>query len=59
MAQIDKIFNNSHHECSVCFENKIGSEFIKLNECKHYFCTACLSEHAKLIVAEGTITKLK
>ncbi len=57
--QETKLFRNSNQNCMVCFDEKIGSEFYRLNDCKHHFCVDCLTSMCQIHVKEGTIQLLK
>lgn len=43
----------------ICFDEKMGREFYRLNECKHHFCSDCLTSMCQMHVKEGTIQLLK
>lgn len=54
-----KQFCKSNQNCLICFDEKIGSEFYRLNDCKHHFCADCLTAMCQIHVKEGTIQLLK
>lgn len=54
-----KEYRNTPQNCMICFDEKMGAEFIRLNGCKHHFCLACMSDMCRMHVKEGTIQLLK
>ena len=54
-----KQFRIQIQNCMVCFDEKAGSEFFRLNDCKHHFCADCLTSMCQIHVKEGTIQLLK
>eukprot|EP01026_Neomeris_dumetosa_P076861 TRINITY_DN82777_c0_g1_i10.p1 TRINITY_DN82777_c0_g1~~TRINITY_DN82777_c0_g1_i10.p1 ORF type:complete len:570 (-),score=70.59 TRINITY_DN82777_c0_g1_i10:386-2095(-) len=54
-----KHFNSTLHTCLICFDNKQGSDFIRLEDCIHKFCLECLMSHCKLHVQEGSLNQLR
>jgi hypothetical protein len=52
-------FNSSMQTCMICFDEKLGTEFFRLNECKHIFCVECMISMCQMHVKEGTIQLLK
>ena len=51
-------FRQSTHLCEICFDERDGTEFHYLDECRHFFCTECLKAHCQLHVDGGTVLKL-
>jgi E3 ubiquitin-protein ligase RNF14 len=43
----------------ICYDEKLGSEFFRLDECKHHFCVACMTDMCQMHVKEGTVQLLK
>lgn len=54
-----KTFRKSMQQCMICFDEKLGSEFYRLQECKHHFCQDCMTDMCKMHALEGTIQLLK
>ena len=54
-----KSFRKSAHTCLICFEEKMGSEFYRLNECRHHFCVDCMTDMCRIHAKEGTIQLLQ
>jgi len=52
-------FKKTPHCCDICVEVKLGSEFFRLNNCKHQFCFDCMESMCQMHVQEGTIQLLK
>ncbi|KAL1315761.1 uncharacterized protein [Arachis hypogaea] len=46
------------HECSICFSEYPGTEFVRL-PCQHFFCLKCLQTFTQMHVKEGTISNLQ
>ena len=51
-------FRQGTHLCEICFDERGGTEFHYLDECRHFFCTDCLKAHCQLHVDGGTVLKL-
>ncbi|XP_061884571.1 E3 ubiquitin-protein ligase RNF14-like [Entelurus aequoreus] len=54
-AQTHKVFQSTVFDCSVCFLSYLGSECVRIQECGHVFCQACLAEFCKLRITEGNV----
>lgn len=54
-AQQQKRFASTVFECGVCFLSRPGSECVRLAECGHVFCRACLSQFCKVQIIEGNV----
>eukprot|EP01024_Parvocaulis_polyphysoides_P008087 TRINITY_DN12380_c0_g1_i1.p1 TRINITY_DN12380_c0_g1~~TRINITY_DN12380_c0_g1_i1.p1 ORF type:complete len:394 (-),score=33.61 TRINITY_DN12380_c0_g1_i1:393-1523(-) len=52
-------FNRSLHTCEVCFEDKPGSQFVRIPECGHKFCLECLQAHCEVHIQEGSLSQLR
>ncbi|XP_055348380.1 E3 ubiquitin-protein ligase RNF14-like isoform X2 [Paramacrobiotus metropolitanus] len=48
------VFAREFHQCPVCFESHLGKNFLKLQNCGHRCCQACLKRHCETQIAEGT-----
>lgn len=53
-----QVFRQSTHLCEICFDERGGSEFHYLDECRHFFCNDCLKAHCELHVEGGTVLNL-
>ncbi|TVU28079.1 hypothetical protein EJB05_19587 [Eragrostis curvula] len=52
-----QVFDQSIHECGVCFGEDAGSNFVKL-PCDHSFCVKCMESYCSIHVKEGSVTRL-
>lgn len=50
-------FSKSLHECSICFSEYAGREFVRL-PCQHFFCLNCMKTYCEMHVKEGTVNKI-
>ena len=53
-----RVFRQSTHLCEICFDERDGSGFHYLDECRHFFCHDCLKAHCELHVEGGTVLNL-
>ena len=53
-----RVFRQSTHLCEICFDERDGSEFHYVDECRHFFCNDCLKAHCELHVEGGTVLNL-
>jgi len=51
-------FRRNTHLCEICFDERNGSEFHYLDECRHFFCNDCFKAHCELHVEGGTVLNL-
>lgn len=54
-TQQQKRFASTVFECGVCFMSHLGSDCVKIPECGHIFCRACLTEFCKVQITEGNV----
>ncbi|XP_072294833.1 E3 ubiquitin-protein ligase RNF14-like [Eucyclogobius newberryi] len=52
-AQTERAFAEHRFECGVCFESRPGFECVRLGDCGHVFCRACLAEFCKVQIVGG------
>ncbi|KFM57360.1 E3 ubiquitin-protein ligase RNF14, partial [Stegodyphus mimosarum] len=53
-----EMFENSWHQCNICFLNKKGIDFIVFRSCQHYFCQDCLKSYFEVQIREGNVNSL-
>lgn len=51
-------FAQSNHVCGICFEEKSGRDFFRIEGCQHGFCRDCLSAFCEMHVSDGTVQQL-
>ncbi|XP_037625597.1 E3 ubiquitin-protein ligase RNF14-like [Sebastes umbrosus] len=54
-AQKQRAFATTVFDCGVCFVGWLGSDSVKLPECGHIFCRACLAEFCKVQITDGNV----
>eukprot|EP01025_Chloroclados_australasicus_P003234 TRINITY_DN10751_c0_g1_i5.p1 TRINITY_DN10751_c0_g1~~TRINITY_DN10751_c0_g1_i5.p1 ORF type:complete len:429 (-),score=66.33 TRINITY_DN10751_c0_g1_i5:27-1313(-) len=52
-------FDRTLHTCQVCYEEKLGNQFVRIRECGHEYCDECLRTHCQVHVKEGSLDQLK
>ena len=52
-------FEREMQTCDVCFEERLGSEFVLLTHCGHFFCRDCLKFQCEMHTKEGSVQSLK
>eukprot|EP00742_Colponemidia_sp_Colp-10_P004087 GILJ01004362.1.p1 GENE.GILJ01004362.1~~GILJ01004362.1.p1 ORF type:complete len:551 (-),score=53.45 GILJ01004362.1:1454-3106(-) len=50
------IFTSSEHQCSICFDFKAGTSFLRLHSCRHFFCRVCLGGHCSTLIQDGAVS---
>eukprot|EP00743_Colponemidia_sp_Colp-15_P003025 GILK01003271.1.p1 GENE.GILK01003271.1~~GILK01003271.1.p1 ORF type:complete len:474 (-),score=38.25 GILK01003271.1:633-2054(-) len=50
------IFTSSEHQCSICFDFKAGTSFLRLHSCNHFFCRVCLGGHCATLIQDGAVS---
>eukprot|EP00054_Salpingoeca_dolichothecata_P011698 m.64893 g.64893 ORF g.64893 m.64893 type:complete len:537 (-) comp19587_c0_seq1:54-1664(-) len=51
-------FMQEEHTCEICYDDKLGSEFIRLDSCGHMFCSDCVKMQCEIHIKDGTIQEL-
>ena len=53
----ERRFADGTHRCGVCFDQVLGSRFIRLCKprCDHRFCESCVTAQATIHVVDGTV----
>jgi E3 ubiquitin-protein ligase RNF14 len=59
VAWLEREIRSQKHTCMVCFEEKPGCEFVRLQACGHHCCHECLSHLCSINVADGNLSSLK
>lgn len=54
-----KVFFKTEQECSICFEQNLGTKFFLLPDCNHHVCQECLASHCQLLVKEGSVLQIR
>jgi len=52
-------FESAQQRCTVCFEEQPGSGCIRLPNCHHFFCRACLQQLCTTNVKDGSVEALR
>ncbi|XP_077390090.1 E3 ubiquitin-protein ligase RNF14-like [Festucalex cinctus] len=54
-ARAREVFRSTVYDCAVCFVSFLGSDCVRIEECGHVFCRACLAEFCKLRITDGNV----
>lgn len=53
-----QVFIQSSHMCDICFEEKPGKRFFRL-DCRHFFCRDCVTDYCNVNIQDGTVLQIK
>ncbi|XP_071949731.1 E3 ubiquitin-protein ligase RNF14-like [Antedon mediterranea] len=53
-----KVFQKSYFMCSVCFNEKPGSDCMRFHDCSHVYCNACLKSYFVIQIKDGNVKSL-
>ena len=56
--QLERKYNNSMFDCSVCFVEKFGRDCLKFVPCEHVFCKECLKSFFEIQIRDGNVLAL-
>lgn len=51
-------FDKGHHNCKVCFCEKIGSSCMRFPNCDHVYCKECMKGYFEVLIADGKVNSL-
>jgi len=46
-------------ECKICFTEKPGSQFYRIEGCGHFYCRPCFHDYCAVMIKEGAVNKLR
>ncbi|KAE8748053.1 hypothetical protein FOCC_FOCC005248 [Frankliniella occidentalis] len=53
--QCEKEFQRNIYQCTICFDDKPGSQCIEFNVCGHIFCCECIGTFFEVNIKDGNI----
>ncbi|XP_055349366.1 E3 ubiquitin-protein ligase RNF14-like [Paramacrobiotus metropolitanus] len=53
------LFQQNTHRCNVCFDTHPGTDFIRLTNCRHFVCKACMKGLCDSLIRDGSVQKLQ
>lgn len=54
-----EVFNKQLISCLVCYDEQLGQNCMRFNNCGHTFCKSCVTQYLELRVKEGSVVGLK
>lgn len=51
-------FQNTYHNCNVCFEEKSGFEMLEFIGCNHAYCNSCMKDYFEVQIKDGNVNSL-
>lgn len=51
-------FDKGHHNCKVCFCEKIGISCMRFPSCDHIYCKECMKGYFEVLIADGKVNSL-
>ncbi|CAD5111223.1 unnamed protein product [Dimorphilus gyrociliatus] len=51
-------FENSLHDCAICFESMSGRNCFRFIPCDHAFCNNCITDYFRVLIDEGSVNNL-
>ena len=54
----NECFQAATHTCPVCYDDLLGSTFVQMNHCSHYYCQTCFKEYIEHSIGTGAVDNL-
>ncbi|PNW88202.1 hypothetical protein CHLRE_01g018900v5 [Chlamydomonas reinhardtii] len=53
------VFDESLVSCPICLDQQLGSRCVRLPECRHAFCVACVATHLRTQLGAGAVDNMR
>mmetsp|Transcript_27251 Transcript_27251/g.59541 ORF Transcript_27251/g.59541 Transcript_27251/m.59541 type:complete len:579 (-) Transcript_27251:897-2633(-) len=55
----EELFQVTFVSCSICFDDVLGANCVRLRDCRHFTCRKCFSQHCKTLIEDGQVDNIR